>query len=177
MTKHPLKMADKLKAKKRPTTRCQIFVGDHDEHSKSTQETFLKLVQTLKDYQPGQEMPEPMRIAGTHLLENWGKTQEEYFQTFVFRAMHPVEFEKLLDEDDHKARPNTEDVAYNTETFPPAVFKKCLIEPVYDTLTDEGWKAFFDECSHKEMTLLLNTALECNMRNIEPSTPKDLMTP
>lgn len=174
MTNHPLKMKDKLKAKKRPITRCQIFVGDPDKHRESTQETFLKLIQTLKDFKPDQEMPEAMRIAGKHLLEDWGKSQEEYFQTFVFRAMHPVEFERLLDE--HKPRPDTEDVAYNGETFPHAVFTACLIEPVYDTLSEEEWKAFLDECSHKELTLLYQTALECNMRNIEPSTPKDLMT-
>ncbi|MFI6737437.1 hypothetical protein ACIBI9_31315 [Nonomuraea sp. NPDC050451] len=168
-------MQDKLKAKKRPTTRCRIFVGDPDEHSKAYETSFLALVELFKDYKAGDEMPEPMKIAGRQLLEDLAKVQEPYFQTFVFRAMKPDAFEKLLDV--HPPRPNSDDIAYNEDTFPPAVFKECLIEPAYDTLTDAEWKAFFDECSHKEHVLLHNTALDANMRNIEPSTPKDLMTP
>lgn len=175
MSNHPLKMKDKLRGKKRPTTRCKIFVGDSAQHLASTQETFLKLVDTFKDYKPGEEMPEPLKIAGKHLLEDLGKIQEEYFQTFVFKAMLPEDFETLLDQ--HAPRPDTADRGYNGETFPMAVFKECLIEPIYSTLTDEEWQEFFAECSHKEMNLILRTAMDCNMRNIEPSTPKDLMTP
>jgi hypothetical protein len=174
MSNHPLKMKDKLKNKKRPTAKCRIFVGDHEEYRQSTEQSFVKLVELFKDFKPDTEMPEPLRIAGKELFKDFSEVQEPFFQTFVFRAMHPVAFEKLLDA--HPARPNIDELGYNHETLRPVVFKECLIEPEYVTQTDEEWEAFFNECSHKEYNLLMSTAMEANLRNIELSTPKDLMT-
>lgn len=174
MSDHPLKMKDKLKGKKRPVTRCKIFVGDPDEYKTQVEESFANLVGLLKDFDPESEMPEPMKIAGKAMVEDLLKMQEPYYQTFVFRAMPAVAFEKLIDE--YPARPNTTDEVYNWETFPPRIFKECLVEPVYDTMSDEEWAEFFTECSHKEYDLLMRAGMDSNLRNIEPSTPKDLMT-
>lgn len=172
MSTHPLAM--KLKGKKRPTTNCKIFVGDPEEHRKLTEGSFMKFVEAFKDFKPGEELPEELKALGIALAKEFQETQEPFFQTFVFKAMNAIKFEKLADE--FPARPGTEDEAYNRDTFPPEVFKQCLIEPAYDTLTEEEWEAFFDECSNKERRLLLHTAVASNLRNIEPLNPKDLMT-
>lgn len=173
MADHPLKMKDKLKAKKRPTSRCKIFVGDPDEHRKLTETSFMEFITLFKDFKPGEMTPE-LRDAALELTQSFSSVQEPYFQTFVFRAIHPVEFERFAEE--HPPREGTSDIAYNYETFPMAVFKRCLVEPTADTLNDEEWEEFFANCSQKERRLLLDTALECNLRHIEPTTPKDLMT-
>lgn len=172
MTEHPLKM--KLKGKKRPTTHCKIFVGDPEEHRKISEGSFLKLVETFKDFKPDEEMPEELKALGIKLAEDYVKVQEPFFQKFIFKAMNPIAFERLVDE--HPPRVGTKDEAWNDDTFRPEIFKQCLIEPAYDTLTDDEWEAFFEECSNKEHRLLLQTALSSNLRNIEPTNPKDLMT-
>lgn len=174
MSTHPLKMKDKLKGKKRPTAHCTIFVGDPDKHKEVTQESYKDFASIVKTYKPEEGINDTMLAVAQKVMKNFAKQQEPFFQRFVFRAMHPVSFEQLADE--YPPREGTEDVAYNFETFPRRIFKECLVEPEYSTLTDEEWDEFFENCSQKERRLLLDTAMTCNMRNIEPATPKDLMT-
>lgn len=172
MSDHPLKM--KLKSKKRPTANCRLFVGDPDEYDKVTEGSFFRFLEIFRDFKPDEEMPEEMKALGVELAKEFAEAQEPFFQKFIFKAMNAIKFEELADE--YPARPGTDDEAYNRDTFPPEVFKHCLIEPAYDTLTKEEWEAFFDECSNKERRLLLHTAVASNLRNIEPLNPKDLMT-
>ena len=174
MSDHPLKMKDRLKAKKRPTASCRIFVGDQEEYQKTIRESFSDLYEILKGFSG--EMPDHIREGTLEVLKSFNSRQEPYFMRFVFRAMDPVAYEKLAEQDEYKPRPNTDDIAFNYDTFPVRVFRECLIEPVYDTLSDEEWDEFLKNCSQVERRLLLDTGLSANQRNIEPSTPKDLKT-
>lgn len=172
MSNHPLKMADKLKGKKRPTANCRIFVGDAEALKNITDNAILSLIKSVKDYED--TVTPEMSKAMLELFKAHSEAQEPFFQKFVFKAMPPVAFEDFAEE--HSPREGSDDIAFNYKTFPTAVFRKCLIEPVYSTLTDEEWDEFLENCSQKERRLLLDTAMNCNLRSIEPSTPKDLTT-
>jgi hypothetical protein len=174
MSDHPLKMKDKLLGKKRPTSKCRIFIGDQTEFDEVNQEAVKSLLESIKGYQ--NELSAEMRETIIRVAKEFTAKQEPFFTTFVFRAMKPVEYEKLTEVEEYRPRPGTDDIAFNYDTFPVAVFRQCLIEPAYDTLSDEEWDEFLDNCSQTERRLLLDTSLTCNQRNIEPSTPKDLMT-
>lgn len=174
MSNHPLKMADKLKTKKRPTTKCRIFVGDPEQYRTEVEESFENLLNLLRDFDPEKEMPEPMKIAGKAMMEDLAKIQEPFYQTFVFRALHPVKFEELMDE--YPPPEGKKEMICDWPKFNPRIFKECLIEPAYDSLSDDEWQAFFDECSHKEYEVLMNTSMDANIRNVDPQSPKDLMT-
>lgn len=175
MSDHPLKMKDKLKTKKRPTATCRIFCGDPEKYKTEVEGSFANLVELLKDFNPEEEMPEPMKVAGKSMMEELLKLQEPYFQKFVFRAIHPIRFEELMDS--YPPRPGTKDAVCNWTDFGPRIFKECMVEPSYNSLTDEEWQEFFDECSHKEYEVLMNTSMNVNIRNVDPQSPKDLMTP
>jgi hypothetical protein len=174
MSDHPLKMKDRLLNKKRPTSKCRIFVGDQTEFDDTNQESVKALLEVIKDYKD--DFNAEIRDKVVKLGKEFNAKQEKFFEAFVFRAMKPVEFEGLTDVEEYRPRAGTDDIAFNYETFPTAVFRLCLIQPAYETLSDEEWDEFLDNCSQKERRLLLDTALQCNMRSIEPSTPKDLMT-
>lgn len=174
MSSHPLKMKDKLKTKKRPTTRCRIFVGDHDKYRTEVEESWSNIINLFKDYNPDEDLPEPLKIAGKGMMEELTKLQDPYYQTFVFRALHPVKYEELMDE--YPPRPGTKDEICNWTDFNARIFKECLIEPGYDSLSEEEWQEFFDECSHKEYQMLMNAAMDANIRNVDPQSPKDMMT-
>jgi len=175
MSEHPLAMKDKLKAKKRPIKDCRIFVGDRDKYQKEVEESLANLINFLKDIQGNEEIPEPAMNVGKKLIEDLAKLQEPYYQKFVFRALNPVKFEKLMEEYPPPKGKETE--VCDWEAFNRRIFQECLIEPSYDSLTEEEWEEFFDSCSHKEYELLMNTSMDVNIRNVDPTSPKDLMTP
>lgn len=175
MSKHPLSMKDKLSKKTRPVTSCRIFVGDPEEYRTTTQEKFMPLLKFFGDNSNEMDnLTAEQRRIGIKLMEAFSESQEPFFQTFRFKAMKPVPFERLADE--YPPREGTEDVAFNYDTFPRRIFQECMIEPAYKTLSEEEWDEFLENCSQKERRLLFDTAMNSNLRNVEPSTPKDLMT-
>src|SRR5688572_27655581 len=98
MTDHPLKMKERLKAKKRPTAYCRILVGDQEELEEVNKASMNGLLEILKGFKD--EMTPQMTSGVMELLKDFTKKQEPFFQRFVFRAMHPVVYEKLADEPD-----------------------------------------------------------------------------
>jgi len=172
MTNIPL--SEKLKGKKLPVTECRIFVGDRDKYKEEIEESFSNLLDFLKSIQDREDLEAPVMETGKKMLEKIAKLQEPYYQRFVFKALKPTKFEKLMDE--YPPPKGKETDICDWEAFNARIFKECMVEPAYDSLTDDEWGEFFEACSHKEFELLMNTAMDANIRNADPQSPKDLMT-
>lgn len=91
------------------------------------------------------------------------------YESITLRAMRPEDFEALADA--HPPREgNSDDDAWNTDTFPLAVFLACAPPD----LTAEEWQAFLEESvSDAEQAGLLTMAVAVNARTVDPSVPKD----
>jgi hypothetical protein len=177
MSEHPLKMSERLKNKKRPVKHCRIFVGDQDDLDVITNSAYVELMKIVREKESDKINESEQATQTISLVTRLVIDQSAHFQKFSFRAMKPVEFEQMSELPEYAPREKTKDIAYNVDTFPRAVFFECMIEPERNSLTPEEWEEFFENCSQKEYDLLLNTSMEANLRNIEPTTPKGWMTP
>jgi hypothetical protein len=89
------------------------------------------------------------------------------YEPIVVTALPPDDFEVLVGK--HKPRPDTDDDAWDTTTFPKACFFACAPKE-WDTA---GWEAFLTTLSSAEKKSLFHTAVAVNARVLDPTLPKD----
>lgn len=86
-----------------------------------------------------------------------------------FTAMEADAFEELLGQ--HPPREGTKDEAWDVTTFPKACFLACAPGPWTAKKWEEWAKTKINE---GERIKLYNTAINANIRVLDPSVPKDL---
>ena len=79
--------------------------------------------------------------------------------TFKFRAMPRREYRTLRDEHPPRADKRNEGL-FNMATFPPALIRACMVDPVI--ATDGDWEKLQDLLTEGQITELFNAAWLCN---------------
>ncbi|GIH76136.1 hypothetical protein [Planobispora longispora] len=155
-------LRDRLQGRPRPTASCRIAVVDTREAEQELTEAGAAL-QVLVFAGGGEELP-----AAKDRLSAARAALAACFETVVCAAMPPDEFEALVDA--HKPRKDTDDEAWNNETFPRA----CFLECAPGEMTRQEWEEFLrTQVNDGERTLLYQTAIRANIRVPDPNVPKD----
>ncbi|WP_067967533.1 hypothetical protein [Nocardiopsis trehalosi] len=159
---------DRLRARKRPHANYRFQVEDPTSAEKAlavVQEQYRAALLKAKD---GERDADVKRLAKK--VEAAREKVDACFEEITLRAMAPKDLEALIAA--HPPRKDHEDDdAWNTETFPRALFLEC-VEGVAD-MSAADWEAFLDEnCSEGERGELLLTAQVVNVRAPGSQVPK-----
>ncbi len=155
-------LKDRLMGRERPTATYWLQVSDSSEAeaAHTAARTALQLRTMIGDEQGIQEAGETLAAAQAAL--------KACFEPIVCTALPPAEFEALVDA--HKPREDTDDDAWNMDTFPRACFLACA--PPEMSVSE--WEQFLDaSVGSGERTKLYNTAINANVRVPDPTVPKD----
>lgn len=158
---------ERLLARKRPTAVYQLAVAD-DTEAKAELEAAkdaLEVAKFRKDDSAEQAVAD-----AEERLEAAREAVEACYEPVTLVAMPPTEFEALIAE--HPAREGEEE-AWNSDTFPRAVFLAC-VQSGEDDPTAEEWAELVDRSlSQGERTALLMAALTVNARWPSGTVPND----
>jgi hypothetical protein len=158
-------LRDRLLNRERPTATYRLRVADDAEQQRewALAQDGLRVAQLRADADAAREQAKARRQ-----LDKAQAALEACYEEIRVRALEPVVFEALVEQ--HPARKDTEDEAWNGDTFPRALFLAC----VEGDLTPEEWSGFLDRaCSHAERSELMFLALAVNSRSPAGVIPKD----
>lgn len=157
-------LRERLRNRPRPTTRCLVAVEDTDAAEQELAEATAAL--QLQLFAGAAEESEAV-TAARQRVEDARAALNACFETIVFTAMPPEDFETLLDA--HPPRPDT-DEEWNDATFPLACFLACAP----DVFTAEEWQEWLRvNVNDGERIRLTSTAIRANTRVLDTNIPKD----
>ncbi|MEU8055715.1 hypothetical protein [Microbispora bryophytorum] len=158
-----MSLKERLASRARPTFTYRLRVDDTADAEKALSDAYAS-------FQFASISGDTNRIdTAKKVVTDAEKALDACYEPIVLTAMKPDEFEALVD--GHPVRPNTDDEAWNMDTFPKACFLACA--PA-DLSADE-WEGFLSEsCSDGERTALFNAAIAINVRIPDPTVPKGL---
>ena len=156
-----MSLRERLAGRARPTATYRLRIDDTTDAERELSEAQTSLLLASTEEEKGRARQD---------INTAQAALDACFEPIVMTAMPPREFEDLVDE--HPARKDTDDEAWNTETFPRACFLACAP----NEMSAEEWDAFLAErCSDGEQIALFTTAIDANLRLPDPSVPKGLM--
>lgn len=156
-----MSLREKLLNRQRPSVTYPLQVRDTAEAAKRVEEArgAVRLTQLRGDAQQVAKAKRELKQAE--------KALDDCHVEIVIRALPPAEFEELVKA--HPPRKDTDDEAWNIETFPRACFLAC----VEGDMSEQDWDRFVEEnCSQGERESLRLAALAVNTRIPDPSVPK-----
>lgn len=159
-------LRERLQQKARPTDECKVAVEDTRAAERELQEAAanLQLLSFAGDAESREAAQARFTAARAAL--------EACFETVTFTAMDPDLFEQLSESEEHAPREGHPlDDAWNVDTFPRAVFFECAP----DVFSREEWEDWLRaQVNDGERIRLYNTAVNANLRVLDPSVPKGL---
>lgn len=154
-------LRERLQHRPRPTAECKVAVVDTREAERELA-TATAALQLLVFAGEGE-----MLTQARERVETAQAALETCFETVVCTAMPPDQFEELADQ--HKPRPDTNDDAWNVDTFP----RECFLACAPDAFSRTEWEEWLtSSVNDGERWRLYNTAIEANVRVPDPSVPK-----